>query len=209
MTEKGPTSPAYLLHSQAMVPSRSYESYDMRYHHSWDISSNGDGIIKILEPQKGELQLALPKPIELRIERDVLEKLVNAYFEDVAPMLPVVTRSEFLENTPPPPLLLYSMCLVAAASRGIPQQVFDSMRYAVNGLIKQEDVLSTASIVNIQSLLILSMVGDSHSQFVPNALSAMWIRLGSAIRMVSGLSRNILAMTIIRSCHIGSRPRPP
>jgi len=53
-------------------------------------------------------------------------------------------------------------------------------------VIKAEDVLSTATIVNVQSLLILCMVGNCHSQFVPNALSALWIRLGTAIRMVRG-----------------------
>jgi hypothetical protein len=77
------------------------------------------------------------------------------------------------------------MCLVAASRREIPQTVFDSLRHAVNSLIKVEDVLSTASIVNVQSLLILCMTGNCHSQFVPNALSALWIRLGIAIRMVS------------------------
>jgi len=65
--------------------------------------------------------------------------------------------------------------------------VFDAIRYAVNTVIKAEDVLSTASIVNVQSLLILCMVGDCHSQFVPTALSALWIRLGTAIRMAQDL----------------------
>ncbi|EMD38452.1 hypothetical protein CERSUDRAFT_82708 [Gelatoporia subvermispora B] len=183
----GPTHPAHLLHSQAMIPSRMYESYDLRYHHAWDVSTSGDGIIRVHEPQQGELQLAMPKPMDLRIERDIVEKLVNAYFMEVAPMLPVVKRDEFLESSPPPPMLLYSMCLVAAARREVPQNVFDSIRYAVNGLIKAEDVLSTASIVNLQSLLILSMVGDCHSTHVAGALSALWLRLGCAIRMAQDL----------------------
>ncbi|KAL6305297.1 fungal-specific transcription factor domain-containing protein [Sparassis latifolia] len=183
----GPTSAAHMLHSQATISSRAYESYDMRYHHSWDLSTGGDGLIRVHEPQQGELQLALPKPIDMHIERDVVEKLVNAYFTEIAPMLPVVTREEFVASSPPPPVLLYAICLVAAARREVPQTVFDSIRYAVNSLIKMEDVLSTASIVNMQSLLILTMVGDCHSQFVPNALSALWIRLGSAIRMAQDL----------------------
>ncbi len=79
------------------------------------------------------------------------------------------------------------MCLVAAARREVPQGVFDSIRYTVNALIRADDVLSTASIVNVQSLLILCMTGDCHSQFVPNALSALWVRLGSAIRMAQDL----------------------
>lgn len=180
----GPTSATHLLHSQAMIPSRAYDVYDSKYHHSWDVSRDGEGIIRVHEPQPGELQLAMPKPVDLQIERDVVEKLVNAYFTEVAPILPVVTQAEFIASTRPPPILLYSMCLVAAASREVPQSVFDLIRYTVNGLIKTEDVLSTASLVNVQSLLILAMVADCHSQYVPNALSALWIRLGSAIRMV-------------------------
>ena len=176
-----------MLHSHPLVSSRTYEAYDLRYHHSWDLSADGDGIIRVHEPEQGELQLALPKPIDLRIERDVVEQLVNSYFMDVAPMLPVVTREEFIENNPPPPILLYSMCLVAATRRNVPQKVFESIRYTVNSLIKAEDVLSTASIVNVQSLLILAMVGDCHSQYVPHALSALWVRLGCAIRMVGCL----------------------
>ncbi|KAI0636701.1 fungal-specific transcription factor domain-containing protein [Trametes polyzona] len=183
----GPTSAAHLLHSQALVSSRTYEAYDLRYHHSWDVSSDGTGIIRVHEPEQGELQLALPKPIDLRVERDIVEQLVNSYFTDVAPMLPVVTREEFIASNPPPPILLYSICLVAATRRDVPQPVFESIRFTVNSLIKAEDVLSTASIVNMQSLLILAMVGDCHSQYVPHALSALWVRLGCAIRMAQDL----------------------
>ncbi|KAI0780657.1 fungal-specific transcription factor domain-containing protein [Trametes elegans] len=183
----GPTSATHMLHSHPLVSSRTYEAYDLRYHHSWDVSSDGTGVIRVHEPEQGELQLALPKPIDLRIERDVVERLVNAYFTDIAPMLPVVTREEFIASNPPPPILLYSICLVAATRREVPQQVFESIRYTVNSLIKAEDVLSTASIVNMQSLLILAMVGDCHSQYVPHALSALWVRLGCAIRMAQDL----------------------
>lgn len=159
----------------------------MRYHHTWEMSAEGDGIIKVTEPHQGELQLSLPKPQELRIERDVIEKLVNAYFTDVAPLLPVIKREEFLASSPPPAILLYSICLVAATRRETPQAMFDSIRFAVNSLIKAEDVLSTATLVNVQALLILAMSADCHAQSVPNALSALWVRLGTAIRMVSRL----------------------
>ena len=102
----------------------------------------------------------------------------------MAPNLPVITKNEFLAKPNPPPMLLYSICLVAAARREVPQAIFDSIRFAVNNVIKAEDVLSTPTIPNVQSLLIMCMTGDCHSQFVPNALSALWIRLGTAIRMV-------------------------
>ncbi|KAH7889628.1 fungal-specific transcription factor domain-containing protein [Phlebopus sp. FC_14] len=183
----GPTTAVHLLHSQATISSRIYESYDQRYHHTWEVSKNGDGVISVQNTPVDEKQVSHPKPVDLRLEPDVIQGLVNGYFKDIAPILPIVTQAEFLANPSPPPVLLYSMCLVAAAQRESPQSVFDSIRYAVNGVIKGEDVLSTASIANVQALLILSMVGDCHSQFVPNALSALWIRLGTAIRMAQDL----------------------
>ena len=186
--DAGPTSPAYLLHSSAMISSRTYENYDMRYHHTWDVSTGSDGVLQVHEPQGGgDARHAHDKPVDPHIERDVVEKLLNAYFTEIAPMLPVVTREEFIASNPPQPILLYSICLIAAARREVPQATFDKIRYAVNNLIKQEDVLSTASIVNLQALLILSMCGDCHSQYAPTALSALWVRLGCAIRMVSGV----------------------
>ncbi|PFH51749.1 hypothetical protein AMATHDRAFT_74779 [Amanita thiersii Skay4041] len=183
----GPTSATHLLHSQASISSRIYENYDLRYHHTFEVSQNGDGLIQVQKPGNEERQLTHPKPIDLRIEPEIVEQLVNAYFAEVAPLLPVVTRSEFLATPNPPPILLYSICLVAAARREVPQSIFDSIRFAVNSIIKSEDVLSTASIANVQSLLILCMTGDCHSQFVSSALSALWIRLGSAIRMAQDL----------------------
>ncbi|KIJ69323.1 hypothetical protein HYDPIDRAFT_172743 [Hydnomerulius pinastri MD-312] len=183
----GPTTAVHLLHSQATISSRIYESYDQRYHHTWEVSKNGDGVISVQSMPTDDKQVSHPKPVDLRLEPEVIQNLVNAYFKDIAPILPIVTQAEFLANSSPSPILLYSMCLVAAARREVPQSVFDSIRYAVNGVIKAEDVLSTASIANVQALLILSMVGDNHSQFVPNALSALWIRLGTAIRMAQDL----------------------
>lgn len=173
------------MHSQATINSRIYENYDLRYQHTFEVSKNGDGLITVQKPATEEQQAAHPKQIDLHVEKDVIEKLVNSYFTDVAPVLPVVTQAEFLSNTNPAPVLLYSMCLVAAARREVPSKIFDSLRFTVNNIIKADDVLSTASIANVQALLILSMTGDCHSPFVPNALSALWIRLGVAIRMVS------------------------
>ncbi|KAJ7273270.1 fungal-specific transcription factor domain-containing protein [Mycena rebaudengoi] len=183
----GPTSTAHLLHSQASISSRIYEGYDSRYHHSFEVSKNGDGLIRVERPAQSEQQMTLPKPVDLHIEPQIVEQLLNAYFSEVAPILPIITQADFLATPAPAPILLYSMCLVAAARREVPQAVFDSIRYAVNGVIKAEDVLSTPTMANVQALLILCMTGDCHSQFVPTALSAMWARLGTAIRMAQDL----------------------
>jgi hypothetical protein len=171
------------LHSQASVSARIYESYDRRWQHIIEVCQK-DGLIQVQRPDDEEKRVAHPKTVDLHIEPETIEELLNAYFKDVAPMLPIVTRSDFLANPNPPPILVYSMCLVAAARREVPQSIFDTIRHAVNTIIKADDVLSTASVVNVQALLILSMTGDCHSQFVSSALSALWIRLGAAIRMV-------------------------
>lgn len=151
------------------------------------VSSPTSTLIQVRKPPRDEQHPAPPLPKDMHIEPELIESLLNAYFAEVAPLLPIVTPKEFLANSPPPPLLLYSMCLVAAARREVPQGVFDNIRYTVNALIRADDVLSTANIVNVQSLLILCMTGDCHSQFVPNALSALWVRLGTAIRMAQDL----------------------
>lgn len=181
----GPTSMTHLLHSTATVPQRAYHLYDQRYHHVWEVSKTGDGLIQVLEPSDDDAPAV--KQIDLRVERDVIEKLINSYFTEIAPLVPIITQAEFLalSDPSPPPILLYSICLVASCKRDVPQAVFESLRTAVNDVIKSEDVLSTANIVNVQSLLILCQCADVHSQHVPNALSALWVRLGTAIRMVS------------------------
>ncbi|KAK7054697.1 hypothetical protein VNI00_003160 [Paramarasmius palmivorus] len=183
----GPTSTAHLLHSQATISPRHYQGYDARYNHTFQVSKSGDGLIQVQKPTKAEQPASVVKPVDYHVDQNVLERLVNTYFTEVAPLLPVITKAEFLAHSTPPPILLYSMCLVTAARREIPQQVFDSIRHSVDTIIRTDDVLSNASIVNVQALLILCMTGDCHSQFVPSALSALWVRLGAAIRMAQDL----------------------
>lgn len=144
------------------------------------------------EPPAGGTHAVTPKQVDLKVDRDTIEKLLNLYFTEIAPQFPIVTQAEFLAKPSPSPLLLYACCLVAAAKRQFPQAIFDSIRSAANSVIKTDDVLSTASTVNVQSLLILCMVADSHSQYVPHALSALWVRAGTAIRMVNCLFFPIL-----------------
>ncbi|KIJ26445.1 hypothetical protein M422DRAFT_71920, partial [Sphaerobolus stellatus SS14] len=183
----GPTNVAYLLHSTATVPTRAYESYDLRYHLTVENNKSGDNFIQVHEPPPSESAPPVARNADMRVERDMIERLVNQYFKDLAPIYTVITREEFLASSPPAPLLLYSICSVAAASRDISQTVFENLRSAVSMVIKAEDVLSTTSMVNVQALLILGMCGDCHSQYVPKALSAFWLRSGTAIRMAQDL----------------------
>jgi hypothetical protein len=101
-----------------------------------------------------------------------------------------MTQEEFLAlcaEAPPPPILLYSMAIVAAAHREVSSTTFDALRNAVNSSLKAEDVLSNATMINVKALLILGMCSDAHGSFVPKALSALWVRLGTAIRMAQDL----------------------
>ena len=176
---------AYLLHSTATLPTRAYQNYDLRYHLNVETNKAGETFIQVTEPAPNEASPVLSRSMELRVETDMIERLINIYFNDLAPNFPVITRQEFLETSPPPPILLYAICSVAAASREISSQVFENLRNAVSMVIKSEDVLSTTSMSNVQALLVLGMCGDCHSRYVPAALSAFWLRVGTAVRMVS------------------------
>ena len=187
----GPTSISFLLHSTATIPPHTFDNYDLRHHTAFDISSTGDGLIKVYHPARSSdpnsPSFALPSGVENRLPQDVIEQLVNSYFQNIAPLFPVVSRVEFLKEGKENPLLVYAVCGVAATRRDVPREVFNSLRTTINGIIKHNDVLSDTSLVNIQSLLILACVGDLHSQPLTAATSAAANRLGVAIRMVSAL----------------------
>ncbi|CAE6420960.1 unnamed protein product [Rhizoctonia solani] len=185
----GPTSLSFLVHSTATIPVRTMESYDTRYGQTWQVGASGEGFIQVLEPSTPNQPASspLPKPLEHRIERETLQNLINAYFREVAPTFCVITRDEFVRSPAPPPVLLYSMCVVAACSRRVERGVFEALRGTLATVMRNDDVLSVSSVANVQALLILSMNGDCHSLNVPNATSAAWLRAGAAIRMAQDL----------------------
>ncbi|KZS88408.1 hypothetical protein SISNIDRAFT_531893 [Sistotremastrum niveocremeum HHB9708] len=205
----GSTHAAYLLHSTATVHPRVYDSYDLKYNHRWEVTKSGDGLLQVVEQQQsGEDSPATDEnphlriPLTPNIPPQVIQGLLNAYFTTLCPILPIITPSEFLTltspahstsinpGTPPSalsPILLYSICLVASALRQFPQSVFNALRDTVRSLLDASDVLSSTSLTHVQSLLILGMSSDAHSPFVPRALSALWVRVGTAIRMAQDL----------------------
>lgn len=186
-----PNSNSYLAHIPNTAPQRIYEAYEEKYHHIYEISQDARGFIHVTQPE--EQTLAMPTTLDPQVERDAVEELINAYFSEIAPVFPVVTREEFLSNSKPDPFLLYCMCLVTAARREVQQPVFEAIRFAVNTIIKAKDILSTPTLTNVQAILIMCMSADCHSQFVPAALSAVYVRLGAAIRMV-GYSASFLGV---------------
>ena len=128
----GPTSISFLLHSTATIPPHTFDNYDLRHHTAFEISSSGDGLIKVYHPPRSSdpnsPSFNIPSGIESRLPSDIIERLVNSYFQNVAPLFPVVSRVEFLKEGKDSPLLLYAICGVAATRRDVPREVFNSLR---------------------------------------------------------------------------------
>lgn len=205
---EGPTSISFLLHSTAALPRTSVEDFDLRNHQTWQmVSDDGDGVIRVFNPPasasfkhySGEQQDSddpSPNPsngIDHRpvLSAQLISNLINSYFDNVAPLFPVVTKNDFIREGNPPPLLLYAMAGVASASRGVSGEVFNAIRGIINGIIRTNDILSDASMSHVQALLVLTLVGDLHAQPVATAVSATITRVSTAVRMAQllGLHR--------------------
>jgi hypothetical protein len=128
---------------------------------------------------------AVEKPVETAtLSLSTLQNLVNIYFESVAPLFPFVTRKEFLANSSPPPQLLYAICGVAAARRDIPESTFAALRKMINAVMIKWMVAVEPSRVNIQTLLVLSLVGELNWSAADTIGTTALMRLAAAIRMV-------------------------
>ncbi|KAG8835536.1 hypothetical protein FRC17_002765, partial [Serendipita sp. 399] len=185
----GPTSIPFMINSTANLHISSLDGLQPR--NIWGVIFAGDGYIKVSAPTAPSTP-ELPSPIkapDVRVERDIVERLINSYFTNIAPIFPVITKSEFVAFQPnPPPILLYSICLMAASLRDTPRGLFDLFRKTVSSLMRSEDVLSTPTMANIQALLILSMSGDCHGTQTSSLMSFAWTRTGTAIRMAQDLN---------------------
>ena len=170
------------------MPVRAFENYDQRYHQTWEVGRTGDGFIQVSDNSPPASSAALPRIVDPnRLDREVLASLINSYFREVAPQFPILSEAEFLSTPSPPPVLLYAICCVAASRRGVQREVFDGLRAAVNQIIKAEDVLSNASVVNVQAMLILGMSGDAHATSIAGSMTAAWLRTGAVctLKLVS------------------------
>ena len=186
----GPTSVPFIMHSTATMPKGALNTYDLRNNHRWEVSHSGDGFIHVGHPLGADAGIARPTPalVHQQVREDVLGKLVTSYFANIAPLFPVISRYDFLNLKPnPPPLLLYSICVVAAAQRDTPREIFDALRAAVKRCICEDDVLSTSSTASVQALLVLGMCGDAHGSYAPLAVTALWQRVGAAVRQAQDL----------------------
>ncbi|KAE8223279.1 hypothetical protein CF319_g3672 [Tilletia indica] len=123
----------------------------------------------------------------VRLAADVAEKLANVYFSNIANMFPVVTKAEFLHLSPPPPILLYAVCAVAALSRDVPREVLLCVKTSLSAIFRDSDVLSTSKSVTVRALLVLSLHSDVHGSTAMQSGARCWNRTGCAVRMAQDL----------------------
>ncbi|TKY89459.1 hypothetical protein EX895_001990 [Sporisorium graminicola] len=202
----GPTSIAYLVHSTAFIPGGALEAHDIKHNQTFEVGASGDGIIRfhrariparsgseadkaaaVAADQDEEEVTRIPESIKGRLAGDVAEKLVNTYFEKIATLYPVVTKSEFLHLSPTPPLLLYAICGVAALSREVPREVRGAVRMTINALFRENDFLSSSNTVTVRALLVMAAHADLHGPAALQSGTRCWNRTGAAIRMAQDL----------------------
>lgn len=198
MRVMGPTSLAYIVHSTAFVPGSAIEAHDLKHCQTFEVGASGDGIIKLNRPRNRISSVSssdddedaapgIPDAIRGRLAGDVAEKLINSYFEKIGYLFPVVTKSEFLQLSTPPPLLFYAICGVAAMDRSVPREVLSAVRIGLNAIFRNVDILSVSSAITVKALLILSLHGDVHGSTNVQSGSRMWNRLGVGLRMAQDL----------------------
>ena len=199
----GPTSLSFLLHTT--LPASAAEAYDLREHNRWEVSDEGNGFLRVTAPpvngqeESDDPTRSYKNLVRPHLNAEMITDLVNAYFEQIAPLFPVVQKSRLTKN-PPSPFLLYSMCGLGATLRRFPREIFTGVRGVINGMLRSNDILSDARFENVQALvrlvfpsgqsrtevmqLLLGQVGDLHAQPTASTASASLVRLASAIRMV-------------------------
>ncbi|KIM25984.1 hypothetical protein M408DRAFT_197963 [Serendipita vermifera MAFF 305830] len=186
----GPTSIPFMINSTATLP-LPQDMHSLNPRSVFTVINAGDGYVKVGSPASpiGHDSPLIPKHPDVRIEKEIIERLINSYFSNISPIFPVITKAEFLALQPsPPPILTYSICLMAAVLRDTPRGVFEFLRKTVASIIRSDDVLSVSSLANVQALLILSMSGDCHSTPNHHMMSLSWNRTGTAIRMAQDLN---------------------
>ena len=200
----GPTSIAYLVHSTAFIPGAAIEAHDIKHNQTFEVGASGDGIIRFHRARRGapgadadkdaaaseadeDEVTRIPESIKGRLAGDVAEKLVNTYFEKVATLFPVVTKSEFLHLSPTPPLLLYAICGVSALSREVPKEVLGAVKMTINALFRENDFLSSSNSVTVRALLVMALHADLHGPAALQSGTRCWNRTGAAIRMAQDL----------------------
>lgn len=159
LTSVGPTSLSFLL--QTSLPAGTSDAYDIREHNKWEVREDGTGMISVSAPPSSSVFTEagaddptrgnrMNKPV---LSAQIMSALVNAYFDHIAPLFPVISKADFSSKSTVSPLLLYAICGVGATRRQFPREVFAGVRGVINGLLRSNDILSDARFENVQALV--------------------------------------------------------
>lgn len=188
----GSTSLSHLLHSTATLPIEHMHGYDSKYALSFSVQTgSGDGFIrvKMADPDAdnhGENgtgfthQIAAPPGLQ----PELVEALVNKYFEGPSARFPIISRTDFLAATSLSPLLLYTICGVAALSHEVPASVLRTVKQLIAHALRDDEAMNRSSLQTIQALLLYSYAFELERAA---AGSRTWFCLGLAVRMAQDI----------------------
>lgn len=178
----GSTSLTHLMHSTSTLPVEHLQNFDSKHLMSFDVKTTGDGFIKIAgsigSAPLGRLEVPASLPPE------VVEQLVNSYFDGPALHFPVITRTDFLHATSLNPLLLYTICGVSALAHQVQESTLRSIKQLIAHALKDDEMMNSSSLQMIQALLLYSFAFELERG---PAGSRTWFNIGLAVRMAQDI----------------------
>ncbi|KAK1922920.1 hypothetical protein DB88DRAFT_511496 [Papiliotrema laurentii] len=190
---QGATSLNYILHSAPSLPLYLAKEYGATHGISLHRRTNGPGAGFIsIERDKADDEEASRSTFLHMIRSSAwaltVQKLVEAYFVETAPLLPIVDGRHDFDGEDNLGLLEHAMALVASTGKDCPKDVFDALRWTVNTEVERQDVLFDVSRYNIQVLLVLCLSDDIGP---PDSIAATQSirrgRLSRAVQMMRDL----------------------
>ena len=197
----GSTSLSHLLHSTSTLPIEQLQSYDTKHSLTFELKSTGDGFIKVAVPSNHnhfssssvgsgnnannstmENGMSLPAPPGLKPE--IMEQLINKFFNSASSRFPVISRTDFLACQNLTPLLLYTICGVAALSHEVSPIDLRIIKQLIAHSLKDDENMNRSSLQTIQGLLLYSYAFELERGA---AASRTWFCLGLAVRMAQDI----------------------
>ncbi|GAA5922090.1 hypothetical protein JCM3775_003487 [Rhodotorula graminis] len=127
-----------------------------------------------------------PHPLGTLTSETVLE-LVQHFVDHVLPLFPVVTVAELRALDTLSPVALLAVCAIAASSRRFSFERFDTAREFLRTAIEIHDPRATASLQNVQALLIMTLSCEAHGPISTQNGSRSFLLAGCGIRMAQDM----------------------
>ncbi|GAA5891299.1 hypothetical protein JCM8208_002577 [Rhodotorula glutinis] len=127
-----------------------------------------------------------PHPLGTLTSETVLE-LVQHFVDHVLPLFPVVTVAELRALDTLSPVALLAVCAIAASSRRFSFERFDTAREFLRTAIEIHDPRATASLQNVQALLIMTLSCEAHGPISTQNGSRSFLLAGNGIRMAQDM----------------------